>query len=183
MSNTFVTAWTVAHQIPVSMGFSRQEYRSGLQFTSPGDLLNPGIEPTSPALRAYYVYHGLLFSWWAVSDSTTPWTPARQASLSFTISRSLLKFKFIESVMLSNHLILCCCLLLLPSVFPSMRVFPSELVFHIRWPKYWSSSFSINRSNEYSVLFSFRIDWFDHLALQATLKSLLQHHNLKALIF
>ena len=110
----------------------------------------------------------------------TPWTAARQASLSFAISRSLLKLMPIESVMLSNHLILCCPLLLLPSIFTSIRVFSNESALRIMWPKFWSFSFSINPSNEYSGLISFRIDWFDLLAVQGTLKSLLQHHNLKA---
>ena len=105
-----------------------------------------------------------------------------QASLSFTISQSLLKLMSIESVMLSNHLILCCSLLLLPSIFPSIRVFSKESALHIRWPKYWSSSFSINPSNEYSGLISFRIDWFALLVVQGTLRSLLQHDNLKASI-
>ena len=107
----------------------------------------------------------------------TPWAAARQASLSFTISWSLLKFKSIESVMPSNHLILCCPLLL-PSVFPRIRVFSNESVLRIRWPK-WSFSFSISPSNENSGLISFRIDWFDLLAVQGTLKSLPQHHNSK----
>ena len=105
-----------------------------------------------------------------------------QTSLSFTISWSLLKPMSIELMMLSNHLILCCPLLLLPSVFPSIRVFSSELAFHIRWPKYWIFSFSISPSNEYSRLISFRINWFDLLAVQGTLKSLLQHHSSKASI-
>ena len=100
----------------------------------------------------------------------TPWTAAIQASLPFTISWSLLKLMSLESVMPSNHLILCCSLLLLPSFFPSIKVFSSELAFHIRWPKYWSFSFSISLSSEYSELISFRIDWFD-LAVQGTLKS------------
>ena len=108
----------------------------------------------------------------------TPWTAARQASLSFTISRSLFKFVSVESVKPSNHLILCLPLLLPPSIFPSIRVFPSELALCIRWPDYWSFSFSINPSNEYSGLFSFRIDWFGLLFVQRTLKS--QHHSLKA---
>ena len=108
----------------------------------------------------------------------TPQTATCQASLSFTISWSLLKLMVTESVMLSNHLILCLSLLLLPSIFPSIRVFSNKLVFHIRWPKY-CFSFSISPSNEYSGLVSFRIDWFDPLAVQRTLKSLLQH-NLKA---
>ena len=112
----------------------------------------------------------------------TPWTAAHQASLSFTISWSLLKLMSIESVMPSNHIILCCPLLLLPSIFPSIRVFSNESALHIRWPKYWSISFSISPSNEYSRLLSFRIDWFDLLAVQETLKNLLQHQNLKALI-
>ena len=111
----------------------------------------------------------------------TPWTAACQASLSFTISKSLFKFMSIELVMLSNHLILCHLLLLLPSVFPSIRVFSNESALHITWPKYWSFSFSISHSNEYSGLISFRIDWFD-LAVQGTLKSVPQHHNSKASI-
>ena len=111
-----------------------------------------------------------------------PWTAAHQASLSFTISQSLLKIMSIESVMLSNHLILCHLLFLLLSIFPSIRGFSNELALCIRWPKYWSFSFSISPSNEYSGLISFKIDWFDLLAVQWTLKSLLQHHSLKASI-
>ena len=110
----------------------------------------------------------------------TPWTIARQASLSFTIPWSLLKLMSSESVVPSNYLILCCPLVLLPPIFPSIGIFSNELVLCIRWPKYWS--FSISPSNEYSGLISFRIDWFDHLALQGTLRSLLQHHNSKASI-
>ena len=109
----------------------------------------------------------------------TPWTAACQASLSFTISQSLLRLMSIESVMPSNHLILCRPRLLPPSIFPSISIFSSESALHIRWPKYWS--FSISPSNEYSGLISFRIDWFDLLAAQRTLKSL-QHHSLKASI-
>ena len=112
----------------------------------------------------------------------TPWTAACQASLSFTISWSLLKLMSIESMMLSNHLILCCLLLLLPSIFPSIRVFSNESALHIRWPKDWSFSFSMSPFNDYSGLISFRIDWFDLLAVQGILKSLLQHHNSKASI-
>ena len=111
----------------------------------------------------------------------TPWTAAHQAPLSCTISWSLLKFMSIESMMLSNHLILCHPLLLLPSIFPSIRVFSNESALRNRWPKYWSFSFSIIPSNEYSGLISFGIDWFD-LAVQGTLKSLLQHHSSKASI-
>ena len=103
----------------------------------------------------------------------TPWTAARQASLSITNSQSLPKIMSIETVMPSNHHILCCPLLLLPSIFPSIRVFSSESALHIRWPKYWSFSFSISPSNEYSGLISFRMDWLDLLAVQGTLKSLL----------
>ena len=112
----------------------------------------------------------------------TPWIAARQASLSITNSQSLPKLMFIESVMPSSHLILCHPLLLLPPILPSIRVFPNESTLHIRWPKYWSFSFSI--SPEYSLegLISFRIDWFDLLAVQGTLKSLLQHHSSKVLI-
>ena len=105
----------------------------------------------------------------------TPWTAACQASLFITNSWSLLKLMSIESMMPSNHLILCRSLLLLPSIFPSIRIFSNELALRIRWPKYWS----ISPSNEYSGLISFRMDWMDHLAVQGTLKSLLQHHNSK----
>ena len=112
----------------------------------------------------------------------TPWTAAHQAPLSSTISQSLLKFISIESVMLSNHLILCGPLLLLSSIFPSIRVFSNESVLRIRWLKYWSFSFSISPSSEYSGLISFRMDWLDLLAVQGTLRSLLQHHSSKASI-
>ena len=112
----------------------------------------------------------------------TPWTATCQASLSFTISWCLPKLMFVELVMPSNHLVLCCPLLLLPSIFPSIRVFYNESALLIRWPKCWSISFSINLSNEYSGLISFRTDWFDLLAVQGTLKSLLQHHSSKASI-
>ena len=110
----------------------------------------------------------------------TPWTAARQAFLSFTNSRSLLKLMSIKLVMPSNHLILCYPLPLSPSILPSIRVFSNESVLPIRWPKYWSFSFSISPSNEYSGLISFRIDWLDLLAVQETLKSLLQHYTSKA---
>ena len=113
---------------------------------------------------------------------STPWITAHQASLSIPNSQSLLKLMSTESVISPNQLILCCPLLLLPSVFPSVRVFSNELVLHIRWPKYWSFSFSIRPSNEYSGLISLRMDWFDLLAVQGTLKNLLQHHSSKASI-
>ena len=112
----------------------------------------------------------------------TPWTAAHQASLSITSSRSLLKPMSIESVMPSRHLILCHPLLLPPSIFPSIRVFSSESALHIRWPKDWSFSFSISPSNERPGLISFRMDWLDLLAVQGTLKSLLQHHSSEASI-
>ena len=111
-----------------------------------------------------------------------PWTAAHQTSLSITNSQNLLKLMSIKSVMPSNHLILCHPLLLLPSVFPSIRVFSNESVLHIRWPKSWSFSFNISPSNEHSGLISFRMDWLDLHALQGTLKSLLQHHSSKASI-
>ena len=113
----------------------------------------------------------------------TPWTAAHQTSLSFTVSWTLLKFTTIELVILSNHLIPCHPLLLLPSIFPSIRIFSSESAVCLRWPEYWSFSFSINPFNEYSRLILFRIDWFDLLAVQMTLRSLLQHCSLKAWIF
>ena len=118
--------------------------------------------------------HVLLFA--------TPWIAACKVSLSITNSQSLLKLMSMELVMPSNHLILCHPLLLLPSVFPSIRVFSNESVLHIRWPKYWSFSFSISPFNEYSGLIPFRMDWLDLLAVQGTLKSLLQHHSSKASI-
>ena len=114
-------------------------------------------------------------------NSATPWTAAHQASLSITNSQRLHKLMSIESVMPSNYLILYC-LLLLPSIFLSIRVFSNKSVLHIMWPKYWSFSFSISFSNEYSGLVCFRMDWLDLLAVQGTLKSLLQHHSSKALI-
>ena len=117
-----------------------------------------------------------------VSDSATPWIPACQASLSITNSQSLLKLMSIKSVMPCNHLILCHPLLLLPSICSSIRVFSNESVLHIRWPKYWSFSFSISSSNECLGLLSFRMDWFDLLEVPGTLKSLLQHHSSKASI-
>ena len=112
----------------------------------------------------------------------TPWTAVWQASLSITNSQSLLKLMPVESVMPSNHLILCCPFFLLLSVFPSIRLFSNEPVLRIRWPKYWSLSFSISPSNEYSGLISFRMDWLDLFAVQGTLKHLLQHHSSKASI-
>ena len=117
-----------------------------------------------------------------MSNSVTPWTVVVHASLSFTISRSFLKLMSIESVMPSNNLILYRPFLFLPSISPSIRVFSSESVLHIRWLKYWTFSFSISPSNEYSGLISCRIDWFDLLVIQETRKSILQHHSSKASI-
>ena len=148
------------------MGFSRQEYLSGLLCPLPGDIPDPGIKLTS--LTSLALVGGFFTTespWKSLSEvyfnsvqsqsclTVTPWTAARQASLSITNSRTLLK------LMPSNHLILCRPLLLLPSIFPSISVFSTESILHIRWPKYWSFSFSISPSNEYSGLISFRIDW------------------------
>ena len=130
-------------------------------------------------MRSGYI-SSVQFSHSFVSNSVTPWTAACQASLSITSSQSLVKLMSIESVMPSNHLILCCPLLLPPSIFPSIRVFSDELVLHVRWPKYWSFSFSINTSSEYSGLISFRIDWFISLQSKGLFKSLLQYHSSKA---
>ena len=132
------------------------------------------------------VLHGFQFSLAQLQSHVQPfatlWTAAHQASLSITNSRSLLKLMSIESVMPSNHLSLCRPLLLLPSIFPSIRVFSNESALHISWPKYWSFSFSISPWNEHPGLISFRMDWLDLLAAQGTLKSLLQHHSSKASI-
>ena len=155
-----------------------------------GRFLTTGPPRKSPKARTFIIsyYHSRVsfssvqFSRSVSSYSLTPWTAARQASLSITNSQSLLKCMSIESVMPSNHLILCRPLLLLPSIFPSIRVFSNESVLLISWPKHWSFSFSMSPSNEYSRLISLRIDWFNLLAVQGTLKSLLQHHSSKASI-
>ena len=122
------------------------------------------------------------FSHSVVSDSATPWTAVHQAFLSITNCQHLPKPMSIESVMPSNGLLLCCPLLLLPSIFPSIRVFSNESALHIRWPKYWSFNFNISPSNEHPGLISFRMDWLDILAVQGAFKSLLQHHSSKASI-
>ena len=127
-------------------------------------------------------FSSVQFSRSVVSDSATPWTAAHQACLSITNSRSLPKLISIKLVMPSNHLILCRPLLLLPSIFPSIRVFSNESALHIRWPKYWSFSFNISPSNQYPGLISFRMDWLDLLAVQGTLKHLIQHHSSKATV-
>ena len=138
-------------------------------------MANQGTEICSQLLKCRIVQ-----SLSRVQCFATPWTAACQDSLFFTISWSLLKFMSIESVKLSNLLILCCPLLLLPLILSSIRVFSNQLASRIRWPKYWSFSFSISPSNEYSGLISFSINWLDLLAVQGTLNSFLQHHNLKA---
>ena len=196
----FATLWTVAHPASLYMRFSRQEYWSGLPCPSLRDLPNPGIN--QPLLRLQHWQAGSLplallgkpsdlrklyqFSSFhllnCVQVFATPCTAARQASLSITNFQSLIKLMFIESVMPSNHFILCRLLLLLPSVFLSSKVFSNYSVLCIRWPKYWRFSFRISPSNEYSGLISFRIDWFNLLAVQGTLKSLLQHHSSRASI-
>ena len=159
----FATLWTVTHQAPLSVEFSRQEYWSGLPFPSAGDLPDPGIEPMSPALQANLSKPpGTAAANWNISSVQslirvrlfeTPWTAAHQASLSITNSWNSSKPMSIESVMPSSHLILCP-LLLLPSIFPSIRVFSSESALHIRWPKYWSFSFNISPSKEHPGLIS-----------------------------
>ena len=133
-------------------------------------------------MKLRFIFFKAEFSRSVVSDSAIPWTEACHASLSIANSQSLFKLMSVESVMPSNHLILFRPLLLPPSIFPSIRVFSSESVLNIRWPKYWSFSFSISLSNEYSGLISCRMDWLDLLAVQGTLKSLLQNHSSKASI-
>ena len=134
--------------------------------------------------RNEIVNASMLLSCWLLFDSLwPPWNEAHQASLSFTISQSLLRFMSFESVMPPNHLVLCHPLLLLPSIFPSIRIFSNESALCIRWPKYWSFSFSISPSSEYSGLIPFRMDWFDLLAVQGTLKSLLQQQVWKHQFF
>ena len=125
-----------------------------------------------------YIYNAVIVQLLSrIQLFVTSWTAARQAPLSSAVSQNLLKLMSNESVILSNHHILCQPLLLLPSIFSTIRVFANESALHIRWPNYWSFSFSIRPSNEYSGFISFRMDWFDLLAVQGTLKSLLQHHN------
>ena len=137
------------------------------------------LRGTNKSVKCFFVVQSLNHA----PCFATPWTVAYQPPLSFTISPSLLKFMSTESVMLSDHLILCHPFLLLPSIFPNNKVFSNELALHIRWPEYWHFSLSISPSSEYSGLIFFRINWFDLLAVQGTLKSLLQHHSSKAPIF
>ena len=182
----FATPWTVAYQAPPSMRLSRKEYWSGVPFPSPGDLPNPGIEPRSPAFQAdalkeivnspyhHPIYLSVQCCHSVVSNSLRPQGLQHcQPSLSITNTWSLLKLMSFESMMPSSHLILYHPLLLLPSIFPSIRVFSNESVLLIRWPKYWSFSISISPSNGYSGLISFKMDWLALLVVQAILKSLL----------
>ena len=162
------TPLTAPYQAPPSMWFSRQEYWSGVPLPSP-------LETSSDQIRSDQ-------SLSRVRLFAIPWIAARQASLSITNSRSSLRFMSIESVMRSSHLILCRPLLLLPPIPPSIRVFSNESTLLMRWPKYWSFSFSIIPSKEIPGLISFRMDWLGLLAVQGTLKSLLQHHSSKASI-
>ena len=164
----FATPWTVAHQAPLSMGFSRQEYWSRLPCPPPGDLYNPALKPVFPAASALQADFLLLNQrgsphWSIRSDQSlsrvwlfaTPWIAAHQASLSITNSQSSLRLMSIESVMLSSHLIICRPLLLLPPIPPSIRVFSNESTLRMRWPKSWSFSFSIIPSKEIPGLISF----------------------------
>ena len=172
----FVTQCTVASQAPLSMGYLKWEYCRGLPIPPPRDIPNPGIGslfPESPASVQFSSVQSLSYVWLFA----TSWTAALLTCMFITNSWSLLKLMSIESVMPSNHLTLCHPLFLLPSLFPSITVFSSQLVLHIRWPKYWSFSFSISSSNEYLGLISFTMDWLDLLAVQGTLKSLLQHND------
>ena len=152
-----------------------------LQGIFPTQRSNPGLPHCRQIL--YHPSHqfSLVQSLSRVRLFVTPWATSRQASLSITNSQSLLRLMSIESVIPSNHLIFCRPLVLPPSIFPNIRVFSNESVFCIRWPKYWSFSFSISPSNEHSGLMSFRMDWLDLLALQGTLKNLLEHHSREAL--
>jgi len=184
--------WTIKHQHWITLFlyqlsgiFWAHSFQGGKRLAIPHFFRGKSFETTvklldwGPGRRVCCCYCSVTWSCPTLGDPTAA---ARQASLSFTISRSLLKLMSIESVMPSNHLIFCHLLLLLPSVFPSIRVFSNESAVCIRWPNYWSFSFSIGPSNVYSGLISFRIDWFDLLAVQGTLKSLLQHHSSKTSI-
>ena len=216
-----MTPWTVAHQAPLSMGFSRQEYWRGLPFSPPGDLPSQGSSSgflhwradsfllshqgmrgcplliPNPAREAAIltfstsIYHSDKQGQAQISSAeplsrvqliATPWTAALRYSLSVTNSWSVPKLMSIKSVMPSTHRILCHILLFAPPILPSIKVFSNESVLHIKWPKYWNFSFSISPSNEFSGLIFFRTDCLDLLAVQGTLKSLLQHHSSKASI-
>jgi len=192
VSSSVVSNSLDCSQAPLSTEFSGQEYWSGLPFLNEKAhsfvvwslLIFPDSSCTRHSCSQHLasvvvvVVQSLSYVWLFAS----PWAAAHQASLSYTISQSLFKLMSIESVMPSNHLILCCPLLFLPSIFPSIRVFSNESVLRMRWPKYWNFGFSISPSNEYSGLISFRMDWLDLLAVPRTLKNLLQHQSSKASI-
>ena len=188
-----MTPWTVAHQAPLFLEFSRQEYRSGLPCPSPVDLRNPGIEPRSCALQADSLpseppgkpSNILQFSSVAQSCLTLG-DPVKYSTPGLPVHCQLTEFTqthvhCVGDTIQPSHPS-CCPLPLLPSFFPSIRVFSNESVLLIRWPKYWSFSFSTSPANEWLGLISFRMDWLDLLAVQGTLKSLLQHHSSKASI-
>ena len=177
MSNS-VTPWTVAVQAPLSMGFSRREYWSGVPFPPPGNPSDPGIRPaplTSPSLVQFRLVAQLCPTLCDPMDRSTPGFPVPSPAPG-ACSNSFPSSQWCHPTILSS----VASLLILPSVFPSIRVFSSESVLRIRWPKNWSFSFSISPSNEHSGLISFRIDWFDLLAVQTILKGLLQHNSSKA---
>ena len=188
----FATLWTVACQALLSMGLSRWRilecvvisYSRGSSrsrdWTLGSCIIKQILHHWVTKEAQYCGLFVFVQSLSCVRLFVTPWSAAWQAPLPFIVSQCLLKFTSIELMMLSTHLIFCCPLLFLPSIFPSIRIFSKEWALWIRWTKYWS--FSISPSNEYSGLISFRIDWFDLLAVQGTLKSLLQHHSLKASI-
>ena len=190
----YAVPWTEVRQVPLSMEFSRQEYWNEVSFPSQGDLPNSGIKLVFLASLTlagrFFTTRANLGSWNTPSDQirsdqslsrvrlfATPWIAARQVSLSITNSQSSLRLMSIESVMPSSHFILCRPLLLLPPIPPSIRVFSNESALCMRWPKYWSFSFSIIPSTEIPGLISFRMDWLDLLAVQGTLKSYTIHKN------
>ena len=186
----FVTPWIVAPQLLCPWKFPGKNTGVGCSFLLQGVFLT---QESNPCLLHWQVDSLSLHDWGSslyslisvqslshVQLFVTPWTTANQAALSITKSFSLPKPMSIDLVMSSNYLILCHPLLLLPSIYPSIKVFSNESAFYIRWPEYWRSSCSISPSSEYSGLISFRIDWLDLFAIQGTLKSLLQHDSLKA---
>ena len=190
MSNSFVISWTITCQVPLSVGFLRQDYWSGLPFSSPGNLPDPGIQTRVCCIDRRALYSWAIIRWdlylcWSVTQSClTLCDPMDHSTPGFPVHHHPPEFSqtHVHWVIPSNHLVLCHPLLLLLSIFPSIRVFSNESALHIRWTKYWSFSFSISPSNKYSGLISFKMHWLDLLAVQGTLKSLLQHHSSKASI-
>ena len=184
----FATPWTIAYQLLHPWDFPGKGTGVGCHFFIQGIFPTQESSPGLPHCRQTLPSEPLVLQFNSVQSLSHvrlfayPWTAARQASLSIINSQRLLKLLSIKSVMPSNYLILCHPLLLLPSIFPSIRIFLNESALCIRWPKYWNFSLSISASNEYSALTSFRMDWLDLLAVQGTLKSLLQHHSSKPLI-